>query len=236
MDISDTYPKVKNNIPKCVGIIMDGNRRYARALGVSTLSGHREGLRTLKKVSGWAFDAGVRTLIVYAFSTENWQRPAKEISYLMRLFVCACTNELAELVRRGIRICFLGEKERMPKSLLQQAIRLEKETENALGQTLVIAFSYGSRAEIVSAVNVLMRSGKTSVTEEDIRMAMWSNSLPDPDLIIRTGGEQRLSNFLLFQVAYSELFFTKTMWPAFTKREFEEILSSYALRERRHGE
>ncbi len=235
MDVSDTYPDVKNNIPHCIGIIMDGNRRYARALGISTFSGHREGLRTLKKVSVWAFDAGVRTLIVYAFSTENWQRPAKEVSYLMRLFVRACTNELDELAERGIRVRFLGEKERMPKNLLQQATRLEKETENVLGKTLVIAFSYGSRAEIVNAVNVLMHSGKTSVTEEDIRMAMWSASLPDPDLIIRTGGEQRLSNFLLLQSAYSELFFTKTMWPAFTKQEFEGILFWYAGREHRGG-
>ncbi len=224
-----------NTIPQCIGIIMDGNRRYARALGISTLFGHREGLRTLKKVSGWVFDAGVDTLIVYAFSTENWQRSQEEVSYLMGLFISTCTNELEELAERGIHIRFIGERERMPKELLKQATHLEKKTAGVGGQTLVIAFSYGSRAEIVSAVNILMRLGKTSVTEEDIRNSMWSASIHDPDLIIRTGGEQRLSNFLLLQSAYSELFFTKTMWPAFTKHELEEILTWYAGRERRNG-
>ncbi len=214
---------------------MDGNRRYALARGISTLSGHREGLSTLKKVSEWAFSAGVQTLIVYAFSTENWRRPPKEVSYLMRLFVSACTHELEELRAQGIRIRFVGERARMPRKLLQEARRLEEETGSVSKQTLVVAFSYGSRAEIVSAVNAIIHSGKTSVTVEDIKSAMWSSSIPDPDLIIRTGGEQRLSNFLLFQAAYSELAFTKTFWPALTKNEFEEILFSYGKRQRRRG-
>ncbi len=224
----------KNTVPQCIGIIMDGNRRWARALGVPTLSGHREGLRTLKKASEWIFNAGVRTLIVYAFSTENWRRSEEEVSYFMRLAIKACTKELETFAKRGICIRFIGERERMPKELLKQVTRLEKKTTGGK-LALVIAFSYGARAEIVDAVNTLMRSDKTSVTEEDIRNAMWSASIDDPDLIIRTGGEQRLSNFLLLQSAYSELFFTKTMWPAFTKQEFDEILSWYAGRERRNG-
>ncbi len=222
-------------IPECIGIIMDGNRRFAREQGIPIVAGHKAGITKLKEVSEWAFDAGVRTLIVYAFSTENWNRSRLEVSNLMRLFSYACANEFEELAMRGIRIRFLGEKERMPKRLFQQAGRLEKETENVFKHTIVIAFSYGSRAEIVAATNKIIHSGKSSVTEEDFKKAMWSASIPDPKLIIRTGGEQRLSNFFLFQAAYSELFFTKTMWPAFTKEEFDKILYSYTTRQRRHG-
>ncbi len=222
-------------IPECIGIIMDGNRRFARKQGIPIIAGHKAGVTKLKEVSEWAFNIGVRTLIVYAFSTENWNRSRLEVSNLMKLFSYACVNEFEELATRGIRICFVGEKERIPKRLLQQMMHLEKETENATGQTIVIAFSYGSRAEIVAATNKIIHSRKSSVTEEDFKEAMWSASIPDPEIIIRTGGEQRLSNFFLFQAAYSELFFTKTMWPAFTKREFKGILSSYTLRERRHG-
>ncbi len=225
----------KNIAPECVGIIMDGNRRFAQERNVATLVGHKTGLKTLKKVSEWAFGAGVHTLIVYAFSTENWQRSPKEVSYLMRLFSSACVNELEELRVRGIRIRFIGERERMPKKLFSQMVQLEKDTSSVGEKTLVIAFSYGAQAEITAATNELIRRGKTPVTAEDIRAEMWSASFPDPDLIIRTGGEQRLSNFLLFQSAYSELFFTKTMWPAFTKKEFDKIILWYKTRSRHHG-
>lgn len=235
MTPSDALLVEKDAIPKCVGIIMDGNRRFAREKNITTLAGHRAGLKTLKEACGWVFDAGVHTLIVYAFSTENWKRSPQEVSYLMRLFSNACMNELKDLHKHGIRIRFIGERERMPKKSSLQVTNLEKDTDSDSDKTLVVAFSYGARAEITAAVNKLLSLNKTSITEEDIRGSMWSSSLPDPDLIIRTGGEQRLSNFLLFQAAYSELVFTKTFWPAFTKEEFNQILLLYAARNRRHG-
>lgn len=218
-----------------MGIIMDGNRRWAKEHGLSTLEGHRKGLENLKEITRAAFSAGVKTLYFYAFSTENWNRAPEEVSYLMDLFAGAIKKELAELKDEGVRVRFVGDLSRLSEGLRTAAYALEKETANGEKGTLALCLSYGGRPEILAAVNALMGKGKTHIDEEDFRKALWGGDLPDPDLIIRTSGEQRLSNFLTWQSAYSELAFTNTKWPDFTEGELLQIFAAYAARERRHG-
>ncbi|MBL7045674.1 MAG: di-trans,poly-cis-decaprenylcistransferase [Parcubacteria group bacterium] len=220
--------------PKSIGIIMDGNRRWAKEQGLPTLEGHRRGAKKLKEVIGWNKDAGVPHLTVYALSTENWNRPKEEVAYLLDLLYTFIKNELEEIKREGIRIYFPGDRERFPQNLQDLMNDTEKETEENEEHTLSIAMSYGGRAELVNATNELIKKGK-EVTEEDIAKELWTSPLPDPDIIIRTGGERRLSGFLTWQSVYSELFFIDTYWPAFTREEFSSILKEYGERERRHG-
>lgn len=214
---------------------MDGNRRWAKERNLPTLEGHRAGLSKLKEATKWAHEAGVKTVYFYAFSTENWNRAPEEVSYLMDLFAKSIKNELNELKKEGVRVRFIGDLSRLAESLRTAALALEEETKANTRGTLVLCLSYGGRLEIVTAANKLLKDGATSVTEENLRGAMWSGDLPDPDLIIRTSGEKRLSNFLMYQVAYSELFFTETKWPDFSKEELLRIFDDYASRERRHG-
>ncbi|HUQ30394.1 MAG TPA: polyprenyl diphosphate synthase [Candidatus Paceibacterota bacterium] len=223
------------NVPASIGIIMDGNRRWAKERGVPTLQGHRAGLAKLKEVTRWAFEAGVGTIYYYAFSTENWNRAAEEVSYLIELFSRAIQNEFDELKTEGIRVRFIGDLARFPESLQKAAAKLQEETKENKKGTLALCISYGSRAEVVTAVNSLLVQGLETVTEESLRKALWSGDLPDPDLIIRTSGEKRLSNFLMYQAAYSELAFTDTKWPDFSKEELYAIFEDYASRERRRG-
>lgn len=224
------------NVPKCVGIIMDGNRRFAKARGVPSSAGHYADFGRAKEIARHAFASGVETVIYYAFSTENWQREPEEVSYLMELFASALMDDLRILSREGVVVRFIGEKERLPAKLHTSAELLERESASgAAGTTLVIAISYGGRAEITAAVNQLLQEGKTVVTESELRSKMWSAGIADPDLIIRTGGEQRLSNFLPWQSTYSELAFVKTYWPDFDAKAFDAVLADYAERERRRG-
>lgn len=226
-----------DKVPACIGIIMDGNRRWAKAKGLPTLEGHTVGTAKAKEVIRHAFNRGVGTVVIYAFSTENWKRTPEEVEYLMRLFASALKKEFAELVQEGARIRFTGDLDRLPESLRKAAKKAERDSAetNPPDKTLVIALSYGGRAEIVAGVNKLLREGKEVVSEADVSAALWSAGMPDPDLIIRTSGEMRLSNFLPWQSVYSELFFSETLWPAFTTEEFDRILTEFAERERRHG-
>lgn len=226
---------MSSNAPETIGIIMDGNRRWAKQRGLPTLEGHRVGLAKLKEATKWAQEAGVKTVYFYAFSTENWNRAPEEVSYLMDLFAKSIKNELNDLKKDGVRLKFIGDLSRLAEPLRKAALALEEETKDNTNGTLVLCLSYGGRLEIVSAANKLLKDGATSITEENLRTAMWSGDLPDPDLIIRTSGEQRLSNFLMYQAAYSELFFTETKWPDFSKEELLKIFDDYASRERRHG-
>lgn len=225
----------KDAIPACVGIIMDGNRRYARERGLPTFEGHRRGLEKFKETTEWLFDAGVGTALYYAFSTENWNRAPEEVSYLMKLFASAIENELTALQKRGACVRFLGDLSRLHAPLREAARTLEEETKNGTKGTIVVALSYGGRPEILAAVNKLLAEGKREVDEISFRKAMWSADIPDPDLIIRTGGEKRLSNFLPWQSVYSEFAFTDTKWPAFSREELTRILADFTLRERRRG-
>lgn len=214
---------------------MDGNRRWAKEHGVPTLEGHRAGLAKLKEVTRWGFEAGVETIYYYAFSTENWNRAAEEVSYLLDLFSHAIENEFEELKKEDIRVRFIGDLSRFGEKLRTAAHRLQEETRNGKKGTLALCISYGSRGEIVTAVNDLLARDVDTVTEESLRQALWSGDLPDPDLIIRTSGEKRLSNFLMYQAAYSELAFTDTKWPDFSKEELLNIFEDYASRDRRRG-
>ncbi len=222
--------------PQCIGIIMDGNRRWAKKQGLPAYAGHTNGYKKLKEVLSWTEAAGVRNLIVYAFSTENWNRSAEEVSYLMDIFRHALKDDLEEISGKHIQVRFFGTRERFSADMQKMMDGVEEKTKNNGGFTLGIALSYGGRAEILSAAKKMCaeKAGE-SATEKDFETYLWSAGMPDPDIIIRPGGEKRLSGFLTWQSVYSELFFTDTLWPDFSKEEFDSVLNEFAARERRRG-
>ncbi len=217
-----------------IGIIMDGNRRWAKAHGLPTLEGHRRGYEKMKEVLDWVKDAGIRHVIMWGFSTENWGRAPEEVSYLMDLFRHVLIHDLPEIKAKGGRLKFPGQRERFAPDIQELMTKAEEETKDGT-HTLWFALSYGGRAEILMAANTLLKEGKREITEGDFSNALWTADMPDPDLIIRTSGEERLSGFLPWQSVYSELFFLPVMWPDFTKEDFQNVLSDYAARERRRG-
>lgn len=214
---------------------MDGNRRWAKEQGLPSLEGHRRGLDKVKDLVSWVQEAGIKELILYAFSTENWNRSPEEVGYLMNLFEITFGKDVDDIVKKGARVKFVGQRERLPMSLQKKMDEVEERTKEGTKGTLIIALSYGGRAEIVAGVNALLAQNVTEVDEASFRQALWGGEFSDPNLIIRTGGDKRLSNFLTWQSVYSELFFTDTKWPAFEKTEFDSILAEYALREQRRG-
>lgn len=220
---------------QCVGIIMDGNRRWARAHNKPTFEGHNEGYKKLQDAVRWAREAGIAHVVVYAFSTENWQRSEDEVGYLMKLLRFILENETKKMLDERVRVCFVGDRARFPDDIQKGMEKMEAATEKDSNITLHIAVSYGGRAEIIAATNTLLAEGATSVTEEDFSKKLWSYPMPDPDLLIRTGGEQRLSGFLPWQSVYSELFFVDAFWPEFSEEEFLKIIEDFKSRERRHG-
>lgn len=221
--------------PTSVGIILDGNRRYARAHNLPLLAGHQAGLEKAKEIAREAFVQGVTTLYLYAFSSENWRRVPDEVSYLLVLFEKALTSEFDEFIEKGIRLRFIGDLARFAPNLQNLARELEERTAANTKGTLAVALSYGGRAEIVAATNKLIQDGREVVSEADMGAALWTEGLPDPDLIIRTSGEHRLSGFLTWQSVYSELIFTDTLWPAYTVEEFRGHLAEYTKRKRNFG-
>lgn len=223
-------------IPACIGIIMDGNRRWAKERGLSTLEGHKKGYEKLKEVLKWCRDSDVKALIVYAFSTENWNRTKEEVSYLLDLFREAINQEIETIAGENARIRFLGMRERFPADIVSAMGDVERRTEHHTDFLFGIALSYGGRAEILSAVSLLCKErGNGAVSEEEFERKLWTAGISDPDIIIRTGGEKRLSNFLPWQSVYSELFFIDTFWPGFSRQEFDGILKEFETRERRRG-
>lgn len=225
----------ENKLPVCVGIIMDGNRRWAKEKGLLALEGHTAGYEKLKEVVRWAKELGVRNLVFYAFSTENWQRTQEEVSYLMDIFRKALSDEMEEIKKEGMRIKFVGQREKFSPDLQEMMKKTEEDTKDFPNGTVGLAVSYGGRPEILMAVNKLLKEGKKEASEEEFSNALWTAGIPDPDAIIRTSGEERLSGFLPWQGVYSELFFTRTYWPDFSKEEFQNILKEFAERERRNG-
>ena len=221
-------------VPRCIGIIMDGNRRWARARGLDSLEGHRKGYEIFKDTVKWAREAGVRALVCYAFSTENWHRSEEEVAYLMRLLEEALLEDMEEVIDEGVSFILLGQKERLSAPLQKKVKDLEQRSAHHRTFVLAPAISYGGRADILQAAARLIQEGG-AVTEESFSRALWTAEIPDPDLIIRTGGERRLSNFLTWDGVYSELYFSDTLWPDFSHKEFGEILAWYATRERRRG-
>lgn len=232
----DMQERERNSaIPECIGVIMDGNRRWAKEKGLPTLEGHRQGFNKFKEVGVWAKEAGIKHLIFYAFSTENWNRSEEEVSYLLDLFTDAIGREAERLKEENARMLFIGELNRFPEALQELMEQVARDSANNTGITVTIALSYGGRAEITHAINGLLAEGRGSITEEEFSRCLWTKDIPDPDIIIRTGGEKRLSNFLPYQSVYSELFFSDTYWPDFSKEEFLGILDEFSRRERRRG-
>jgi undecaprenyl diphosphate synthase len=219
---------------RTVAIIMDGNGRWAERRGLPVAEGHRAGTKALRRTVEAAIDLGVETLIVYAFSTENWSRPEGEVEDLMEIFGETIERELPDLARQGVRARFLGRRDRAPDELRTQMEGLEEETAHNERLNLWIAFDYGGRAELVEAARRLVEAG-VEPDEESLRANLYAPELPDPDLLIRTSGELRISNFLLWQLAYSELVFLDVLWPDFGNRELEDALAAYAQRRRRFG-
>lgn len=222
--------------PRCVGIILDGNRRYAKERGLATAEGHRLGYEKVKEVATWCKEVGIKYLIVYAFSTENWKRAPEEVSYLKDIFHTLIFSEAEELRKNNGAVRFIGDTTRFGEEFQKQVVRLHDTNPSTPDLTVVVALSYGGRAEIVRAAQALLDAKPTGpLTEDMFAERLWTQGIPDPDLIIRTGGARRLSNFLPWQSVYSELFFVDTYWPAFSKEEFLKILAEYSERERRFG-
>ncbi len=221
-------------LPQCLGFIMDGNRRFATEQGLDTLAGHLAGRETFGEVVRWVRDAGIPHAIFYAFSTENWQRSEREVGYLMELFKEWLARMDERVDEDEVRVRIVGRRADFSPELQTLMDQLEERSREYTTTTIWIALSYGGRPEIIEAVNQAITRGE-SVTEESFGALLWTAGMPDPDMIIRTGGEERLSNFLPWQSVYSELYFIKPYWPALTKTDFDAILHEYARRQRRHG-
>ncbi|MBH5316607.1 isoprenyl transferase [Paenibacillus sp. GSMTC-2017] len=229
------------NIPLHVAIIMDGNGRWAKKRGLPRVAGHRSGMKTVKRITIAANRLGIKYLTMYAFSTENWKRPKDEVDFLMKLPQQFLEIELDELIKNNVQVRMMGTREKLPShtvSALEEAI---KKTENNTGLVLNFALNYGSRLEMLEAVKEIakdVQQGHLSVAEIDetvMSRNLLSCELPDPDLLIRTSGELRLSNFMLWQLAYSELWFTDVYWPEFTEKHLYEAIQEYQRRARRYG-
>jgi len=224
----------EKQVPACLAFIMDGNRRWAEAQGLSRLEGHSAGYQKLKEVVSWAHEHSIAHMVVYALSTENWKRSEKEVAVLLNLLRKMVKDELDTLKQKGVCIRFRGEIGDFPEDIQRNMRTMEKETrENAKG-TLTVLVSYGGRAEIAAATQKVAHSGE-DITVDTLKNHMWLSDVPEPDMIVRTGGEKRLSNFLLWHAAYSELYFIDTFWPALTREDFDNIVAEYGRRNRRYG-
>jgi undecaprenyl diphosphate synthase len=229
------------NIPQHVAIIMDGNGRWARQRGLPRIEGHRAGAESVREIVRVAGELGVRYLTLYAFSTENWQRPKLEVQALMHLLEFYLQREIPELDKNNVRLAAIGRLHELPVSAQQQLNRSIAALKDNTGLTLVLALSYSGRAEIVDAARAIARDVKTGaievadITEESFGRYLYTAGLPDPDLLVRTSGELRVSNFLLWQISYAEIYVTDTLWPDFRKAEFLQALHDYSKRHRRFG-
>jgi len=224
-------------IPVHVAIIMDGNGRWANARGLPRLAGHRAGTENLRRVIRACVEFGVQYLTIYAFSTENWGRPKEEVDGLLMLMENVIDNELEELNQEGVKILHIGHMDQFAPALRAKVERSIEVTRNNQRLTLCLAFNYGGRDEIVCAIRSILEAGipAEQVTQELVSQYLFTAGVPDPDLIIRTSGELRISNFLIWQGAYAEWYVTPTYWPDFDRQEFHKALQSYALRDRRFG-
>lgn len=228
-------------IPEHVAIIMDGNGRWAQSRGLDRSAGHVEGVNTVRKITEAASEAGVKYLTLYTFSTENWNRPKEEVDALMELIVVAIERETPDLIKNNVRLMAIGDLDRMPSTARSRLEKCFSDTAHCTGLRLVLALSYSSRWEIVRAVQNLARQavdGQINIDDinsESISAALSTSFMPDPDLLIRTGGDMRVSNFLLYQIAYSEIIVTPIYWPDYTKEDFYSHLAEYQGRQRRFG-
>ena len=221
-------------IPHHLGIILDGNRRWAKERGLPAFQGHRKGLERIKEAVDWAKEKGVKVLTLFVFSTENWERPKREVKFLMALAQKIASDNLEKFHNEGVRVKIIGQKEVLPRALLERIKKAEEKTKDNKEMTLNFALSYGGRAEIVEAIKSIIdkKIPLEGINEDTIKKNLWTS---DVDLIIRTGKEQRISNFLIWQAAYSELYFSPKYWPDFTKEDFEAAIEEYSRRKRRFG-
>jgi len=231
-----------DNLPKHIAIIMDGNGRWARQRGKPRSAGHQSGVKATRNIVEHCARLRIDALTIYAFSSENWRRPDTEVSFLMELFVKAIRSELNKLHENNIRVRFIGELSRFPAGLLGEINTASERTANNSGMKLNIAVNYGGRSELTSAMTQIARKvaageiDPDSITEDTVAQHTWLADCPEPDLFVRTGGEQRLSNYLLWHLAYTELAFTDTLWPDFGGEELDRIIEEFANRQRRFGQ
>ena len=231
----------KDNLPKHLAIIMDGNGRWAKQKGLLRAFGHENGTKSVRLTVETCAKLGIKNLTLYAFSTENWNRPKLEVDTLMKLLISSLKNELQTLIDNNIRLNSIGNLEMLPKSAQKELLDVIKKTEKNSRMVLTLALSYGSREEIISAIKKISDKVKNniisldSIDESIINQHLYTQNLPDVDLLIRTSGEHRISNFLLWQIAYAELYFTDVLWPDFKEDDLYEAIISYQKRERRFG-
>ena len=229
-------PKLNiSKLPAHIAIIMDGNGRWAKAKNLPRISGHKEGVKSVETAIKTCRKLGIKVLTLYAFSAENWTRPKTEINFLMRLFAKVLKEKHKLLSENGVKLLVSGSKDKVSKKLLVQIETSTNKLSKNKDMVLNLAFNYGSRQEIINAVNHILKTGETSVTEEMFKSYLYTKDLPDPDLIIRTSGEKRLSNFLLWQAAYSEFYFTEVLWPDFKERDLYLAVADFQKRKRRFG-
>jgi len=226
------------SIPRHIAIIMDGNGRWAKQRFMPRAAGHQRGVETLREVVKGCRELGVGYLTVFAFSSENWRRPADEVSFLMSLFLKMLEREVAKLHQNDIRLRIIGDRDRFDDKLKRSMLEAEELTRNNSALTLTVAANYGGRWDVMRAVKSMLKEHPglaQTFGEEDLQPYLSMSDAPEPDLFIRTGGEQRISNFMLWQLAYTELYFTDTLWPAFDRAELDKAIASYQMRERRFG-
>lgn len=232
---------VRERLPRHVAVIMDGNGRWAKRRGMPRIMGHRRGVDVLKDLLRCCRDWGIEALTAYAFSTENWGRPAEEVEFLMMLFERVLRQELREMMEENVRISFVGNLNALPRSLQDEIEKSMHETQGNQGIRFTVATNYGGRQEILQACRTIANQVQQGVIQPDqidealFERHLYTTGVCDPDLLIRTSGEMRLSNFLLWQMAYSEIYVTDTLWPDFDRKEFHQALSAFQSRERRFG-
>jgi undecaprenyl diphosphate synthase len=239
MDLLDNINK--DNLPRHLAIIMDGNGRWAKKQGLMRAFGHENGTKSVRTTVECCAKLGIENLTLYAFSTENWNRPKLEVDTLMKLLINSLKSELKTLIENNIKLHTIGNLEKLPKSAQKELLEVINKTKDNTRMTLTLALSYGSREELISAIKNISSKVKNNIISIDaidesiINQHLYTQNLPDVDLLIRTSGEHRISNFLLWQIAYAELYFTDVLWPDFTEQNLYEAIISYQKRERRFG-
>ena len=228
---------METSIPKHIAIIMDGNGRWAKEKGKLRVEGHKKGAENIEKIIDYSIKLGVKYLTVYAFSTENWKRPEAEVKALMKLFAKYLDDKKEELKKQGVKLLVTGTEENIPNKLLKKIRNTEEYLSDCNQITFYIAFNYGGRKEIVDGINKILKEnrGNEEINEEEFKKYMYRPEIPDPELVIRTSGEFRVSNFLLWEIAYSEFYVTNVYWPDFDEREYDLAIASYNKRDRRFG-
>ena len=231
--------EVAGDLPNHIAIIMDGNGRWAKKKGLPRIAGHKEGINSVREVTRVCGELNIDFLTLYTFSKENWLRPRMEVSALMNLLVETIRREINELMENNVRLRVIGKMEELPEKPRIEMERGIKSTASNSGLTLVLALNYSGRMEILEAVNKIITTkngmGKSDLTEDFFEKQLYTNGIPDPDLVVRTSGESRISNFLLWQIAYSEIVITSTLWPAFRRRDLFQAILDFQSRERRYG-